>query len=348
MSVRRIAPLGMFALIVVLALRPAAVDAQDKKTRPLLFCFWNVENFFDDKANPKHEHPADREFDKYFAEDKMALGIKLERLCMVLLGKEMNGGDGPDILAVAEIESERAGILLRDALNKQIKDKSRHYDAVVYRDPKGLRAIATVLILRQGIKAKQAVLLGNLQRILKVTVDVGGKEMIVIASHWASRVSDDKGGRRGGYARQIYNDFEAAYKKNPAVDYLVCGDFNDTPDDDSVVKDLRAIGDSKKVSLLGKNDPAMLYNPFAELAQGGKKGTHFFKDKAFVFDQICLSPGLLDGENWSYVNRSAAIVEQLSFKGRPDRFGGPNDSRPWRNRGASDHFPVTVQFRVAK
>ena len=89
----------------------------------------------------------------------------------------------------------------------------------------------------------------------------------------------------------------------------------------------------------------LFYNPFGELAKAGK-GTHYFAGRGYVFDQVVLSPGLLDGEGWSYVNRSAAIVEQLKFRDRPDRFGGPNDKRPWRNRGASYHFPVTVQLRV--
>ena len=58
--------------------------------------------------------------------------------------------------------------------------------------------------------------------------------------------------------------------------------------------------------------------------------------------------GLLDGEGWQYVNKSATIVPKFEFRGRPDRFGGPEDRRPWKNRGASDHYPVTVTFRVGK
>jgi hypothetical protein len=135
------------------------------------------------------------------------------------------------------------------------------------------------------------------------------------------------------------------YQANPEVDYLVCGDFNDTPDDPAVLDSLGAIGDLKKVLALEKKDRPMLYNPFVELAKM-KKGTISHEGRLWVFDNICLSPGLLDGQGWSYANRSARIVEQLSFRGRPDRFGGPNDRRPWRNRGASDHYPVTIELRV--
>ena len=115
----------------------------------------------------------------------------------------------------------------------------------------------------------------------------------------------------------------------------------------AVVKDLGATGELKKVLGLGKGDRPLLYNPFADMAKS-KKGTHYYNERPYVFDNICLSPGLLDGEGWSYVNRSATIVERLSFRGRPDRFGGPKDRRPWKNRGASDHYPVTVRLRVAR
>jgi Endonuclease/Exonuclease/phosphatase family len=127
----------------------------------------------------------------------------------------------------------------------------------------------------------------------------------------------------------------------------VCGDFNDDPTDKSVTDHLHATGDLKAVLGLKKGDTPLLYNPFVEMHKA-KKGTHYYRNTAHVFDQICVSPGLLDGEGWQVVGKSAAVVEKLAFKGKPDRFGGPNDKRPWRNRGASDHFPVTIQLRVGK
>jgi endonuclease/exonuclease/phosphatase family metal-dependent hydrolase len=337
----RLAPLALAALLAC----AAALPGQAARSRAYLFCFWNVENLFDDRPNPKLEG-VDREFDNWFAKDKEALSRKLERVCEVLLGKEMNGGVGPDILALAEVESLRAVELVRDALNQRIKDKKLHYTHAVYRDPRGLRSIATAVISRVPVVGTPRIL-GHSQRILEVKLSENKHELTVIASHWTSRVSDKTGKGRANYARVIHDDFQAAYRKNPAVDYLVCGDFNDTPFDDAVEHGLGAIGDLKKVLSLAKDDRPLLYNPFAALAKSNK-GTHYFGDRAYVFDNICLSPGLLDGEGWQYVDKSAAIVERLSFRGRPDRFGGPSDRRPWRNRGASDHFPVTVQLRVAK
>lgn len=330
-------------LLLVAALVQAPGLAQAPKPRSYLFCFWNVENLFDDRPNPRLEN-IDREFDSWFAKDPQALSRKLDRLCTVLLGREMNNGRGPDILALAEVESQRAVELLRDALNRRLRDKHLHYSSVLFRDPQGGRSIATAVLTRVPVRGS-ARLLGRQQRILEVRLGENKHELTVVVSHWTSRVSDTSGEGRGRYARTIFADFARAYRASPAVDYLVCGDFNDTPDDPAVVRDLGATGELRKVLSLGRDDRPLFYNPFAALGRGGK-GTLHFRDRPYVFDQVVLSPGLLDGEGWSYVNRSAAIVERVSFRGRPDRFGGPADRRPWKNRGASDHFPVTVQLRL--
>lgn len=323
----------------LLAVPPAS------KTATYQFCFWNVENFFDDKPDPTLK-PPDKDFDTWFAKDKEALKQKLDKVCQVLLHKDMNGGKGPDIIALAEVESQRVADLIKDELNRRTKGKAAPYKEAVYKNPGGLRKIACVVLSRVPVVSNKTKILGRYQRILKVVVEDRKKELTIIASHWTSNLSDKDGSKRANYAKAIYRDFDTAYKNNKDVDYLVCGDFNDTPEAKSVTASLMATEDTKKVLGLGKGDKPLFYNPFVDLAKKGE-GTHYFRGKAYLFDQICLSPGLLDGEGWSYKNKSARIVKQLAFRGMPDRFGGPNDRRPWKNRGASDHFPVVIELTVS-
>src|SRR5438128_168196 len=66
-----------------------------------LFCFWNVENLFDDRFD-KRENRADREFDAWFAENAADRQLKYDKLSEALV--RLNGGRGPDILAVVEVE----------------------------------------------------------------------------------------------------------------------------------------------------------------------------------------------------------------------------------------------------
>jgi endonuclease/exonuclease/phosphatase family metal-dependent hydrolase len=311
-----------------------------------LFCFWNVENLFDDRDDGLKKEP-DKTYDHWFANDKEALKHKLSKIASVLL--EMNGGKGPDVIALAEVESYRAAELVQQTLNARIKDPALRYPNVVYKDPSGGRNIAPAIITRLKAEQDRAVLLGRRLRILKVPVEADGHTLIVVASHWKSRLPErgDPTGEAGRekYGDQIHGDYRAAHKANPKVDYLVCGDFNDDPSDQSVTDHLRATG--KRATVLDRGEVPYLFNPFANLHEKGA-GSHFFR-KWHMFDQICLSPGMLDGQGWSYMEDSATVVNKIADdKGRPNRFGGPSDKRPFEVRGVSDHFPVLVRLRVQK
>jgi hypothetical protein len=192
-------------------------------------------------------------------------------------------------------------------------------------------------------------LLNRRLRILKTVVEAEGQELVVVASHWTSRLTDKTGASRAKYADQIHGDFRGMFKANPNIAYLVCGDFNDNPDDPSVTEHLRATGDLVRVKK--SDDPPYLFNPFALLYKGesGDVGSLYFGKKSYVFDNICLSPGLLRGQGWTYVDDSARIVRLIAQRnGRPNRFGGPHDKRAMSERGASDHFPVTVRLKINK
>ncbi|MGL4555288.1 MAG: endonuclease/exonuclease/phosphatase family protein [Gemmataceae bacterium] len=338
-------------LLALLSFLPAPAAAQVKLgPKTVQFCFWNVENLFDDRPNPKLDDP-DRSFDKYFSGDGEALQIKLDRLVEVLLGKEYHG-KGPDVLCMAEVESKRAVELVQRELNRKLKDKGNHYNHVVYLDPEGGRSIATAVLSRVPVVGKPA-LLSSQRRILKVTLEANKHQLTVVASHWTSRVSDKTGNGRRSYAEAIHRDYAGMVAKDPKVAYLVCGDFNDGPDEPAVVKSLNATGELKAVLDWNKGDRPVLYNPFADLAKA-KKGTHFFGPTSvpYVFDQIVMSPAMLEPGGWEYKNKSATIVEKFAFHHRasntyrPDRFGGADDRRPYRNRGASDHYPVVVELKV--
>jgi endonuclease/exonuclease/phosphatase family metal-dependent hydrolase len=329
---------------VALGLMPAP-SAAAEKAKTYLFCFWNVENFFDDKDDGHRSEP-DHTFDKWFAEDPKALELKLDNLSRALLA--LNDGKGPDILALAEVESERAAQLLADRLNKGLKDPALHYKNILFKDPKGGRSIATAIITRLDVDKSRTQLHGRRQRILEGHIVANGHELVILATHWTSRVSDKEGDSRDKYADTIYGRFKAMYKSNPKVDFLVCGDFNDPPDDDSVIKHLHAIGDAKKV-LAGGDDGPLMLNLFADKTDG-KVGSHYYRGKWLMFDQIAVSPGLLDKEGWTCEPETAHIVtEHTTFpagrsKGHPMPFGNKNYKG---TRGTSDHLPVTVRLRVA-
>jgi endonuclease/exonuclease/phosphatase family metal-dependent hydrolase len=315
--------------------------------RDYLFCFWNTENFFDDKLDGEKTEP-DKDFDTWFSSDREALELKLSRLTEVLSG--MNEGRGPDILAIAEAESERAAELLAQSLNRKI-DKAPPYRQVIFRDPHGGRHIATAVITRLPVLAGKTELHGKRQRILEVQIEVNGHPLVMLATHWTSRVSDEEGAGREHYAEAIYRRFHALYQANPAVDLLICGDFNDNPDDKSVTEGLHATADIRKLKA-GGGEP-MLYSLFGRLWQENKGkpeseqvGSHYYRGRAYIFDQLVVSPGMLDNIGWKCLPETAHIQRHkfVDRKHHPLAFG---TQRSRGERGVSDHFPVSVRLEVA-
>jgi endonuclease/exonuclease/phosphatase family metal-dependent hydrolase len=323
----------------------AAGAAAEGAPGDYLFCFWNTENFFDDKVDGWKTHP-DKEFDTWFASDGgKVFRLKLEHLTEVLAS--LNDGKGPDILALAEVETERAAELLMESLNRAVGRKAAPYRHLLWKNPHGGRNISTAILTRLPVEKDRTQLLGKRQRILEGHVRVNGHDLVVIASHWTSRLREEGVGGRDHYADAIYGRFRAMYKSNPNVDVVICGDFNDNPDDDSVVKHLHATGDLALVRK-GGEEPH-LYNLFAKRWERDRNevGTHYHRGKWFIFDQIVISPGMLKRPGWSWDEKyPAQIVRKMADEktGRPLSFGNEKDKK---RRGASDHFPVTVRLHVA-
>jgi endonuclease/exonuclease/phosphatase family metal-dependent hydrolase len=307
------------------------------------FCFWNVENLFDDQDDGRNQ-AGDKEFDTWFARDQQARALKYHRLCEALVN--MNNHKGPDILAVAEVESFRAAEKLRTSLNNHLTNPDWFYDNVLMKELTAGRHIAPAIITRLPVRADKTRLHGKHQRILEGHVVVNGHDLVIIASHWTSRLTDKDGAARSRYGDVIYGLYRAMAKSNPAVDFLVCGDFNDPPEAPSVAKHLHAVGDRDEALRSQQEEKLLLLDLFAN-KDPNQFGTHYFSGKWFIFDQIVASPGLLDQKGWSCDPDSArtdnSLVRPNDKQRRPWRFGNEHDKF---ERGYSDHFPVTVQLRV--
>jgi endonuclease/exonuclease/phosphatase family metal-dependent hydrolase len=305
-----------------------------------LFCFWNVENFFDDREDGR-THAADREYDTWFARNPAILKLKLAHLSEALV--QMNQGRGPDIIALAEVENVRAAELLRETINARLTDITLHYRLPVMKELNAGRHIAPAILTRLPVQGDRTRLHGRRQRILEAHIDVNGHDLVVLATHWTSRLTDKDGRHRADYGDQIYGVFKAMYHSNPAVDLIVCGDFNDPPDAPSVTRHLRATGDVDAVRNSG-DDPRLL-DLFAD-KDPAEFGT-IHERKWEIFDHIVVSPGLLDPEGWSCDPKTVETMNTLVRPGdrlrRPSRFGSPHDKF---TRGYSDHFPVTVRLSV--
>lgn len=327
----------------------AATGINPDGSGTFLFCFWNVENLFDDNDDKRRE--VDEEFDNPFANDEKLRQQKLDHLAEILL--KMNGGKGPDIIACAEVESVRAADLLKATLNKKLDDAKADpklkYTQVVMKNLDAGRHIAPCIITRLNVSHGFTKLHGRQLRILEGRLYVNGHELCIIASHWTSQLrqrdgSDGDSGR-AKYGDTIHRVFTDLAKKNPNTDFVVCGDFNDTPDSEPVVKGLRAVGDRKQV-VPTDNNPFLL-DLFAG-KPADKFGTIWYNGRPLIYDHICVSAGMLDTNGWSCEPDSVKTYTEGLMRGtrrEPWRFGDPNRA-PVGGRGYSDHFPVTVTLKL--
>jgi endonuclease/exonuclease/phosphatase family metal-dependent hydrolase len=311
---------------------PTAGGGQD-----IVFAFWNCENFFDDKDD-KRTGPADRDYDPWFAKNPNMLHLKLDKMTEAILS--LNSGRGPDILGMCEVESIRAAQLLQAALNAKIADPRLHYQNLVMKEMNSGRHIAPAVLTRLPVDTSRTKVIGSRQRIIECHLMAGSKELIVIVAHWTSRLQDGDR-QRMDYADKIYGACNAIFINNPKADIIMCGDLNDDPNDASIIKGLRATANPNEA--LASTGGLRLFNLMGNwtAASGGS----IFYQGWHQFDQILVSPGMLDNQGWSVDPSSVRVANHLTKPNdanrRPWRFGGEKETGP---RGYSDHFPVSVRL----
>lgn len=312
------------------------------------FMFWNVENLFDDRDDRRNS--TDEPYDNWFAEDAATRTMKYEHLAAIIL--RQNGGRGPDILACVEVESVRAAELLRDTLNAKLPDGAAKYEHVAMKElaANAGRYMAPCVISRLPLDAGRTRLLGSHNlRVLETHVVANGADLTLVASHWTSQRSDDgsrKGGGRDKYATTIAEEYEKILAANPAADFLLCGDFNDTPESDAVANVLHVTGD--RAAVLRGGQPPRLYGLLSGKPLDRFSTIYYDRDhKASIFDQVAVSPGMFDDTGWACDPDSVAVpTEGMTRAGkvprRPWRFGDRSDRAI--ERGYADHYPVVVNL----
>jgi endonuclease/exonuclease/phosphatase family metal-dependent hydrolase len=300
-----------------------------------LFCHWNVENFYDDRDDP-HNH--DELEDRFRNPD--VVREKVEQLSDALLTQ--NDGHGPDILAMVEVESRRSVELLRDALNAHLPPEW-HYRGLIQRNYHQDRRLAPAVLTRLPVRDDLS-RLRLPRRILEAHLEAAGAPLVILSSHWTSRLRGDTEAKREAYAAAVYAAFRALARSDPAADVLISGDFNDEPDDPSVRDDLHATGDPSLV-VETDTEPRLL-----DLMIGldpRRMGTFYYNGHWQILDHIVAAPGLLDPAGWQIVPETLRTANapalRLGRTGRPLRFGSDNNQNP---RGPSDHFALTVRLRV--
>ena len=315
--------------------------------------WWNLENLFDEENAP----PSRRTEKVLRAIGNDIAGWtpelrdrKVQQLASVIA--QMNGGAGPDLLGVCEVENRFVLELLVAEVESQLPGRSY---AIAHADADDARGIDVAFLyddtrfeLPPDETFFHVVMRRNATReIVQVNLRTipAGRTWAVFGNHWPSR----SGGQHesAGY-RHIAGETLGYFHERvlevhgPATPVLAMGDFNDEPFDTSLV--IHAVSVRQRSRLLNAMTPR-LWNLSWPVA-GTPDGTFYFNNEPNVLDQFLVNRNLADDA--SPIRVRPETVEILRFPGmtasgdypKPIPFGGMGD--PVNQDGFSDHFPIGV------
>lgn len=337
--------------------------------------FWNLENLFGPANHPPRPDWVKKQVKSDLKGWTTALyNTKLKQLAKVIVA--MNGGNGPDILGVCEVEDEAVLKDLVATLAPLLP--TRKFGTVFASDDLSSRGIDTAFIYDKRQFSVDSKLVFNhfvmrrtgTRDILQATFKqaTSGKEMVVMANHWPSRYggsTEDSAGFRATAGETLSYWHSRIFEKAPQKDrtpVIAFGDLNDDPWDRSVT--INALATREKGDVRRARSPKF-YNLTWEYMisdatdLNGKKrkleGTLYYNNNGNLFDQILVNRPLLDPKKdsgFKLIDGSAglfalpAMVSHKTGEG-PRRFGLPkgNAAKNVTKSGFSDHFPVVLKVK---
>lgn len=308
------------------------------------FFFYNVENLFDTINDPKTK---DEDFlpesDKKWTGERYQ--DKLEKLATVLTHPSENN---PLFVGFAEIENRMVVLdLMKTGRLAETKYRVVHYDAP---DVRGIDVAFAYDHERFMVQYEEAIDLSIVGEPDYKTRDIlyvkgllkDSLDLHVFVNHWSSR--------RGGAEASEYKRINAAkallYKtdsiRNVDADakIIIMGDFNDYPNNNSIIKTLGAGLASNATNFVN------LMLPMHEAGQG----TYNYRGDWGMLDQFIVSHSLVDPKEGLHIQESRAyIVNDDKFmhffdsgEKTPNKtYGGPN-----YHGGYSDHLAIYGFLKV--
>jgi endonuclease/exonuclease/phosphatase family metal-dependent hydrolase len=329
--------------------------------------FWNLENLFAPEGFAFREPWIAKEMASELKGWTQALfDTKIGQLTSII--RQMNGGLGPDVLGVCEVENAFVLQQLTVRLNGLLS--ARNYSVVHVDSTLDHRGIDTAFIFDalkytvdpNAIFSHFVMRRTGTRDITQVTFRTqAGNDLVALCNHWPSRSGgayESRGYRMTAGETLSYWHQRIWEEKGNLTPIIAMGDFNDDPFDESLQNHARATrerGDAERA----QTAPSFYNLAWRYLQQqaqdhnGNPKllyGTLYFGGDANIFDQLLVSKGLLIPGSPITVNESTArievypeMVDHRVAEGAI-RFGLPkgNAAHNVNTAGFSDHFPVSV------
>ena len=318
-----------------------------QKQTPITVAFYNCENFFDTNDDPTKN---DDEFlpDAPMKWDETKYMNKVHKVAQVLdstvVGESLPALAGlvevenkevlEDLISKTEFSKKQYGVLCTTGMDERSIDVGLIYDKAVFTLTESKEINVTNASL--GDYKTRNVLFASLKAL-------NGETFYVFVNHWPSRRDGEKISepKRIYAAQQVRNQIDEILKKDSKAKIIVMGDFNDHPNDNSILNTLHATDTPKN-----KTD---LYNAYKTLDEQ-KQGTHFFDKEWRVLDQIIVSQGFLNAKKgYKFAPKDAHILRKdfVLFKNKKTGEEKPNRTYGPENKyfnGYSDHLAIYIQL----
>ncbi|WP_267401994.1 MULTISPECIES: endonuclease/exonuclease/phosphatase family protein [unclassified Chryseobacterium] len=306
-----------------------------------LFSFYNVENLFLPDPPPKHK--LDPTISGLRNWDEKRYKNKLFKISHVFqLMKEKNGML-PFIIGLSEVSGRK---VLEDLV--KLEPFNSNYGIVHYNSMDERKVDVAMLYDKNKVEVidsetityffeiidKNTENYDTTRDVLYSKVKYKGEVINVFIAHLPSkREKDINRPKRAFILSEIRGRILSLLNKDKEH-VILCGDFNENPDDENLIK-----------ILFDDSQNKVLENPFLELFSTRNYSTFHYKS-GLLFDQIILSKSLFNND-LAISYKKAGIFNSEKISSRTGNFKG----RPFRTYagtrylgGYSDHFPVFVEF----
>ncbi len=310
-----------------------------------LFSFYNVENLF--LPDPQQIHKLDPTVSGLRNWDERKYKNKLFKIAHVFELIREENGVLPFMIGLSEVSGRK---VLEDLV--KINPFNARYGIVHYNSMDERKVDVALLYDKDKVEVVDSEAItfffeitdknhGNYDTtrdVLYAKVRYREKTVHVFVAHLPSKREKDINKPKRDF---ILNEIRTRILNmvNKAEENIIlCGDFNENPDDESLRKMLYD-DDKEKV----------LENPFEHLFSAGNYSTFHYKS-GLLFDQIMLSESFFSKDS-GLVFENAEVFRSEKIKSRDRKLQG----RPFRTYagtrylgGYSDHFPVFIRFKMNK
>lgn len=316
------------------------VSGNEGKSAPATVVFYNVENLFD-----THDDPG-------FGDDDFTPGGKLNwtddryehKLHQLAEAISMAGEELPVMIGLCEVENRK---VVDDLAKAPPLDRGNY--TVVHQDSPDERGIDVALLVdRKRATVGETVWLtvdlgtDKTRQILQASVHLKGTGPLeVFVNHWPSRREgkEKSAPKRIEAARTLKKAISAIYDKAPGTGFIVMGDLNDEPSDESVSQWLGACDFTRDMHChlydLVLQDTAQ---PLGSINYNGE--WQYFDHIIVSRSIVSLLPSSWNG--WAHsIKDPRLIFHHPKYGDQPNRtFSGTK----YHKDGYSDHLPVVLRL----